>query len=183
MVGWEGGRIPNAISYLLNIQQLVYSSCYLVFCLHPVPGQYQLLSHNFFIPYSWGLPVRISSQPQATPMSPTEPLSASSPPAENPWQRFAPTSPPGGAAASVCFSDIVQDQIEQKHTLERASQKPLHLIQVGLRLVSGSAAVCRCVRGHYRSWKTGKKLDFEKKNWWPAKLWNFWVFCQKSWIL
>ena len=81
--------------------------------------------------HSWGLPIRIPSQPQAIPETPPEPPPTSSPP-DNPWQRLAPASPPGGAAASVCFSDIVQDQMHQKRSLEKASQKPLHLIQVSL---------------------------------------------------
>nr|KAG5696780.1 hypothetical protein BaRGS_012803 [Batillaria attramentaria] len=46
-------------------------------------------------------------------------------------QEGGSASPPEGATASVSFSDIVQDQIHQKETLEKATQKPLHLIQVG----------------------------------------------------
>ncbi|KAK7108349.1 inhibitor of Bruton tyrosine kinase-like [Littorina saxatilis] len=79
--------------------------------------------------FSWGLPARTPSQPQAIPSTPTEPPAASSPP-ENPWQRLAATSPPVGAGASVCFSAIVEDQEHQKRSLEKASQKPLHLIQM-----------------------------------------------------
>ncbi|KAK7483280.1 hypothetical protein BaRGS_00025447 [Batillaria attramentaria] len=78
---------------------------------------------------SWGLPARSVHQAQPTSPTPTSPVPASSPP-DNPWQRFAPASPPEGATASVSFSDIVQDQIHQRETLEKATQKPLHLIQM-----------------------------------------------------
>ncbi|XP_076444948.1 inhibitor of Bruton tyrosine kinase-like [Babylonia areolata] len=96
--------------------------------------------------FSWGLPVRIPSQPPASPTTPTDPLLASSPP-ENPWQRRAPVSPAGGATASVCFSDIVQDQMDQKHCLERAAQKPLHLIQMEEEAIS---QLLRHYRAHDR---------------------------------
>ncbi|KAL8560153.1 hypothetical protein ACOMHN_021648 [Nucella lapillus] len=86
--------------------------------------------------FSWGLPVRLPSHPPASPTSPTEPPSASSPPAENPWQRLASTSPAGGATGNVSFSDIVQDQMDQKQNLERAAQKPLHLIQMEEEAIS-----------------------------------------------
>lgn len=77
---------------------------------------------------SWGIPNRTSHQ--ALPTRPTSPIAvpASSPP-DNPW-RFPANSPPAGATASVSFSDIIRDQIHQKEMLDRATQKPLHLIQM-----------------------------------------------------
>ena len=81
---------------------------------------------------SWGLPVRIPSQPAPIPSAPSPSSLATSPPPDNPWQSLAAASPPVGAtASSVSFTEIVQDQLDQKMYLEKAAQKPLHLIQVG----------------------------------------------------
>lgn len=85
--------------------------------------------------FSWGLPARNAHPAPTTTPSPTSPVPASSPP-DNPWQRFAAASPPAGASASVSFTDIVRDEIHQRETLEKATQKPLHLIQVCSRGLS-----------------------------------------------
>ena len=73
--------------------------------------------------YSWGLPqprgTLHKTQSSAGPRTPTSPREG-----ENPWTRRSSES------QTVKFSSIVEDEIQQRESLMRATNKPLALIQV-----------------------------------------------------
>ena len=84
------------------------------------------------------------TQPAAqSPESPQSPGSV-----DNPWLRSTTKTVSSGQALS--FTDIMLDEIQQKETLDRVTNKPLALIQVwsvSLSL-SLSLCVCVCVKSH-----------------------------------
>ncbi|XP_025096853.1 inhibitor of Bruton tyrosine kinase-like isoform X2 [Pomacea canaliculata] len=93
---------------------------------------------------SWGLPHRPASLTVPSPSSPGLPAQPS-----NPWHRSVyPSSPPENAATSLRFSDIVRDELQQKDTLEKTVQKPLHLIQMEEEAMSGLLLLYRADLQH-----------------------------------
>ena len=91
---------------------------------------------------SWGLPMNSTRK---SPRSPdTEPTSPGG--TENPWSQGKMAAqaarPEGMLPKTVSFTDIVEDEKQQRATLQRATNKPLHLIQVG------DLPLCSCLQLH-----------------------------------
>ncbi|CAH1798653.1 unnamed protein product [Owenia fusiformis] len=75
--------------------------------------------------FSWGLPTSsVQSQKDSNENEVAIPTS----PPENPWQR--PLANVAATKKSLSFSDIVHDEMIQKQTHDRTTNKPLHLIQI-----------------------------------------------------
>ena len=67
---------------------------------------------------------------------------------DNPWQRRQKPA----AARAVSFTEIISDEMEQKATLVKLTNKPLHLIQVnGVILGVLSVVITFMVQYIYRN--------------------------------